>query len=508
MKFAFPSFFILISLFFLPSVAWGTASAPVITKATTNLGLLSYWAFNEGTGTSASDFSGVGNIGTLVNGPIWGVGRLGKSVVFDGSNDEVTAGTSDTIFTENGAMTISAWIYPVSTGENGEGRIIDRSGTTNGPFLSLSANNRVLFKIDGTTDLVRETNDNIFNLNKWNHVLITWDGNNTASNVRIYVNGAEASYATTTNGSSLGDNVGTTLRIGNDASGARTFEGSIDEVRLYSRELSPSEVLKLFRSSAVFKKAGSSSVVKVNTTMKNIVPSGLIGFWPFDGKHTLWSTNQTSDLSGNGHTANMIGMSAGRTPAIGKVGQGLLFDGIDDNVNPLDSNDFNINLDSKYTWSMWLKPSAFGDRLNTWAQYDNSGVNFFVISAHTTSEADYGPVTRGVTAAWANTAGNNYLMAHTNNNVLEVGRWNHVTITYDGALSPSNRFTIYIDGVDQTDTADVFSSGNISSIVPDILSIGGEPGGQHNGTIDEVRFYNRKLTTKEIYTIFCNCARP
>ena len=55
-------------------------------------GLVAYYTFDEGSGTTADDSSGSGNNGTLVNGPTWntadkkvGIGALS----FDGVNDYV-----------------------------------------------------------------------------------------------------------------------------------------------------------------------------------------------------------------------------------------------------------------------------------------------------------------------------------------------------------------------------------------------------------------------------------
>ncbi len=48
---------------------------------------VSYWNFNEGTGTVAADSSGNGNDVELVNGPVWINGINGKALQFDGKND-------------------------------------------------------------------------------------------------------------------------------------------------------------------------------------------------------------------------------------------------------------------------------------------------------------------------------------------------------------------------------------------------------------------------------------
>jgi hypothetical protein len=65
------------------------------------------WPFDEGKDDTAGDSSGRGHNGTLLNGPKWVDGKVGKALEFDGTNgvqiphsDELTLST----------FTIAAWI--------------------------------------------------------------------------------------------------------------------------------------------------------------------------------------------------------------------------------------------------------------------------------------------------------------------------------------------------------------------------------------------------------------
>ena len=69
-------------------------------------------------------------------------------------------------------------------------------------------------------------------LGVWQHVALSWDGSASAANVRIYVNGQEVTYQTTTNGVNLNADADRDLVIGNRADGARTFDGTLDELRI------------------------------------------------------------------------------------------------------------------------------------------------------------------------------------------------------------------------------------------------------------------------------------
>src|SRR5262249_19564015 len=54
--------------------AWfANAASPAVGAS----GLVAYWKFDEGSGTTAADSSGNGNTGTLINGPLWSAGRVG-----------------------------------------------------------------------------------------------------------------------------------------------------------------------------------------------------------------------------------------------------------------------------------------------------------------------------------------------------------------------------------------------------------------------------------------------
>ena len=74
-------------------------------------GLVAYWKFDEGSGTTVADSSGNGNTGTLVNGPLWTAGRVGNALFFDGIDDNVTVPDSTSLDLSS-SFTLSAWVNP------------------------------------------------------------------------------------------------------------------------------------------------------------------------------------------------------------------------------------------------------------------------------------------------------------------------------------------------------------------------------------------------------------
>ena len=69
--------------------------------------LVGYWKFEEGSGTIVADSSGYGNNGNTY-GPSWVDGKIGKALNFDGNDDYVDFGNSNSLNTTS--ITVSFWL--------------------------------------------------------------------------------------------------------------------------------------------------------------------------------------------------------------------------------------------------------------------------------------------------------------------------------------------------------------------------------------------------------------
>ncbi len=203
-----------------------------------------------------------------------------------------------------------------------------------------------------------------------------------------------------------------------------------------------------------------------------------------------------ADISGRAHNGTLTG---GSTWVAGRYGQATSFNGTSGYINIPDHNDFTLTPTQSYTWSSWVRNVNFNQWATVWSQTIDAN-NFFYFYAHSSTDAEAGPVTNGISVYWYN--GTNRLVLHSNNNVLTTGVWSHVAITYNGGAAQASRFTIYVNGVDVTNRADVVSTGTIATINPTNIRIGSnQPYGEYlNGAVDEVRFYNRLLTVSEVQT--------
>ena len=254
-------------------------SLPATTVTTiTNTDPISYWKFDEGSGTLAADLGTSGFSGNIV-GPVYTTGKYGNALSFDGTNDYVTlAGT--TAYDNMGAITISAWINPASTGENGKGRILAKSAGTNLPsmgwsfYLTNEVTNGIKFAVDHTSaHLEHASVANAITLNQWQFVAVTWDGSATAANAHIYVNGNEVGYSVADNAvGTRASDIGKALYIGNNPALSRTFKGNIDDVKVYNRVLSASEITNLYSNGG---NGGAVIPPPVSDTTAPSVPTNL-----------------------------------------------------------------------------------------------------------------------------------------------------------------------------------------------------------------------------------------
>lgn len=188
-------------------------------------GLVSWWAAEGNAADVASR-----NPGSLQNGTDFSTGMVGQAFHFDGINDLVSIPDAPNLTPQQ--LTIEAWVnptYPMAS----FGTVVMKTSmaswtdgygmSQDGPALTFWVNQYSLHRVKASLPT-----------NTWSHVAGTYDGNS----LRFYVNGAlvdTAAYAGTINYAPA------PLQIGSGPLN-NTWKGSIDELSLYNRALSATEI--------------------------------------------------------------------------------------------------------------------------------------------------------------------------------------------------------------------------------------------------------------------------
>ena len=205
-------------------------------------GLAGYWKLDESNGTSATDSSGNGNKGTLKNFQFdstdgWTAGKVNNGLKFDSMNDYVDAGNGPRLNITGNNVTVEAWIYQ-NAGDIPTGArrgIVNKGGTSVGYGLILYDENGVegyRFTVNGQVAKWPTT----LRANQWVHLAGVYNG----TQMILYLNGVQKA---TQNYKSNILTTTSTLKIGERSSSTEFFNGLIDEVKIYNRALSASEIL-------------------------------------------------------------------------------------------------------------------------------------------------------------------------------------------------------------------------------------------------------------------------
>jgi len=200
--------------------------------------LVGWWKFNESSGNIAYDSSGYDNNGTVFGNPQWVPGKVGGALAFDGTGDYVNCGNGP-VFQIQEQITMACWIKVekftrdwstiISKGDNSY-----RMGRPQG-------GNAIHLGIQGTVSSPYPWFDGRKAVadNQWHHVAGVYDGTQGI----IYIDGAlDVAQAATGQLNASDFN----LYIGeNSQATGRYWNGLIDDVRLYNRALSQTEIQQI-----------------------------------------------------------------------------------------------------------------------------------------------------------------------------------------------------------------------------------------------------------------------
>ncbi|KKP69846.1 hypothetical protein A2X44_05265 [candidate division CPR3 bacterium GWF2_35_18] len=440
-----------------------------------NQGLTGHWKLDE-TASPSIDVSGNSNNGTWNGNATYTTGKYGNSISLDGIGDYVIIGdpASGVLDFNTNDFTVSAWIKNSQTlaGDDNIYGITNKYSSNNSAGWSLCLRGGVykglLLRIgasDGLQDIIpTNSQNNLLSNGNWHFVAATRKN----GIISLFIDGTLVGSATGNKSTSNSSN----QIIGNyDQTGTYSFNGLIDEIRIYNKNLSPIEIYKLY----------------------NFAPSP-IGYYKFD-ENT--GTTSAYDSSSNNYTGTLNNINSSDWNS-GKFGQSLNFNGSNARIN-LDTYVTKYEGYSSGTYSGWFKSSSSSSQYLISITDTNNTQNYtgVLINDATATYAD-----ESITFVLTRTnIVKLFMLVRNGNGYYTDGNWHHFAISLGGGNN-----TIYMDGVEQTVT---FSTGSATTVefsnidTPNSMRIGNRyisntEGSHYNGLLDDFKIYNYARTSSQI----------
>ncbi|MET9270682.1 sialidase family protein [Kribbella sp. NPDC003557] len=189
-------------------------------------------------GPTTPDVSGYGNDSYLRGGTTAVTGKFGQARDLDGVDDAIQLPFAESLATDAGDFTAMAWIkYGASTADQAIFWAYGINEFSQFWLRAEPADSRIrgLITTGGTTAAVQTTK--AYNDNAWHHVALQ----RKAGTLSIWVDGAQAASITAPTGS-VSPGRPFKMYVGQRLDGAHHFDGSLDEVRIYKRALTATEL--------------------------------------------------------------------------------------------------------------------------------------------------------------------------------------------------------------------------------------------------------------------------
>jgi len=445
-----------------------------------------YWKFDDAQGTTAQDSTSNNYDGTLSGTPTWRTEDeciSGKCLRFSGSSQHVSTTTTGSLVTATDG-TMSVWLKPRGTSPTAtdvwdtDGIFADAGGDMGIYRGIIGGLDRIwIYNYDGNQDLIGIT----YNTNEW--VQISWV--HTGGTLYAYKNGNLIS-STASGNTDLNNPID--IGKGMDAGANGTFEGDIDEVKIYRNGLSAAQILANYNARS--NPEGVSSALGANTqNMPGALSNGLTGYWKMD--ESSWtgdcSTDSALDSSGNSLHGDACPNASAPSPGAGKFGNGGNFDGTNDYISIPDGS--SVEPSGDMTLSAWVKfdtlPGAGVDdkivfkyeAVSPFVGYEltYNGDGYFYLARENAAQ-DYEFAYYTITAA--------------------TNTWYHIVGT-----KRADKVHLFVNSV--YNESESGSSSGLLYNTSGVLAIGSTSTGNYlDGTIDEVRLYNRSLSNNEIAQLY------
>jgi hypothetical protein len=414
-------------------------------------GASNYWRLGEGSGTTAVDV--VGGADGAISG---GVTLAQPGAIADGNTAMTFNGTTGKV--QTAALTIpvacTVELWSRAAAESGTYRALFSTRTlATGSTVGILLHNTWI-EVYGKDPSVGLTGSRTIADSVWHHVVFVCTG----TTATLYVDGTEES-----SNPSFARTTPTTgpAGIGFDAESTLYTNGLLDDIALYPRALTASEIAIHYHVGKATFAAGSYP--------ERVLLDGASNFWRL-GEVTGASA---VDVIGGAHGTISGGVAKGVAGAVGDGDPAMVFDGATGKIVTAAT----VTIPVVATVEAWVKSVVDG--------------TFHPIIALGSGQTPSVYLDPSSFVAFFDSVPGIAVVGHV---VVPAGTWHHIVITLTGTTA-----TFYLDGIlDRTQPmARPVASTNLGNIAND-PAFGAVPNGFFNGSLDDIAIYPLALTAEQI----------
>lgn len=200
-------------------------------------GLLAHWELDEESGVTLADSTVFGNDATFSTGaPTWVAGKVDGGLHFGGGSDAAT----DSVFDPPAVGSVAFWFKPDNNLTTGQ-RLF---GLGDDWEVRSDAFGYLIADLGGVGLLNFETNLYANAAGQWHHIVANYDADN--DQYELYGDGVLLVSGALT----LSDQAAATLSFGTRTGSAERFTGTLDDVRVYNRWLTPDEATHILQGAS------------------------------------------------------------------------------------------------------------------------------------------------------------------------------------------------------------------------------------------------------------------
>ena len=473
-------------------------NAPTNTTETPISGMVGWWQGDD----NAVDIINNQN-GILFGTNNFTAGKVKDAFNFDGIINHVTIPYITNHSATN--FTIEGWINPADVSRTQP--LVEFSDSTGyvGVHIWLSVKGYTTTAVPGDlyfnfregssqyirADHVMQSTNNIIKSNQWQHIAATYDKSSGIGS--MYLNGSlvmSSNLGIFTPMTAYPILLGHRSATSAEGLSGLLYKGKIDELSLYNRALTPTEISAIYTCGSIGK---SNIVINAPTNTTETPISGMVGWWRGEG-------NADDFLLSNPGT-----LSNGVTFSKGMVGQAFHFNGINQAVIISNSPSLNFGSNADFSIEAWIQVntnqnktilSIVDKRLapDLFKGFPSEATVGYALSLYEgklcfqLADAPLAPYNY-----------DNYIAYSTQ---LNDGVFHHIAVTVNRGTSPQGH--LYVDGKIVLVFVPNTSLGDLSNDEPLRIGMHATPGYDSffSGMIDELSIYNRALTQADIQSIY------